>query len=493
MSTLGEHGEAPAVGQTAVLRRIRARIMLGVLGRLTPTLIALFAVPMILAIIDDQWLFVGRLAAGGAIVVIIALIGRTISLGDDVRPHEVLAATALTFLLGTLGMTWPLMIYGLPFVDGLFEAMSGITSTGFTVVSDIEQWPWSAQITRAWLQWYGGFVILVAVIAVILEPGVAARRLGAIDVEGTTIVASMSQRARVVIVTYSLLTLLCFAMVFAAHPELVPAISLTLTAVSTGGFSVYGDSLASLPVLASAILLLFCVATAVPIDHYEYLRRRRFSLFFRDTEILLLGYLVAFGFGLMVLLGWFADGTLSWRGIYDLFFVTASAHSTAGFSTASVAELTDAQKALLIGLMVIGGAVGSTAGGIKLLRARVMMETLRTAILRTAIGPNSILVVRVGETRIHGREIEGIIGIIGLFLIAHFTSWIILTAHGLDPVDALFDIVSALSTVGLSTGVASADLADHLKLLFVLNMWLGRLEVIAVVILLSPWSWLKRN
>ena len=334
-------------GQGAIARRMRMPVVLGVLARHMPSLIALFALPLLLAVIDSERQFAMRILVVGSLMLVLGFFGRRLPVGNDLRTHEALAAIALTFLIGALGMTWPLMVYDLTPLNALFEAMSGITSTGFTMAHNITDWPWSAQITRAWLQWYGGFVILVAVIAVILEPGAAARRLGVLSVESEKVVASMRQRAQVVLISYSILTLCCFFLLYAAYPQLVPAISLTLTAVSTGGFSVYGDSVASLPVTASFVIIIFCLATAVPIDHYQLIRQRQIGKFFRSEEIFLLGWLVLAGVLLLVLLHWIDKASLSARDVYDLFFVAASAQSTAGFSTASVPSLTDAQKLML--------------------------------------------------------------------------------------------------------------------------------------------------
>lgn len=147
----------------------------------------------------------------------------------------------------------------------------------------------------------------------------------------------------------------------------------------------------------------------------------------------------------------------------------------------------------LIVMMVIGGAVGSTAGGIKLFRMRVIIAMLWTNLLRTAIGPNGLARVRVGAERIETREIEGAVSILALFLITHLLSWVVFLAYGHDPVNALFDIVSAVSTVGLSAAVATPDLAAPLKLILTFNMWIGRIEIIAVVMLLNPQFWLKGN
>ncbi len=143
--------------------------------------------------------------------------------------------------------------------------------------------------------------------------------------------------------------------------------------------------------------------------------------------------------------------------------------------------------------MAVGGGSGSTAGGIKLLRLLVVLRLLQFFVRRTAMPPHAAAQPRLGGQPLDAEEVQRVALVVVLFGVAAGLSWLAMLIYGYPPLDALFEVVSALGTVGLSTGIASPDLATPLKLVLCADMLLGRLELLALLVLLYPRTWFGKR
>jgi trk system potassium uptake protein TrkH len=188
------------------------------------------------------------------------------------------------------------------------------------------------------------------------------------------------------------------------------------------------------------------------------------------------------------------DNGMGWAdALHHGVLLGASAQTTAGFSTLTVEELGASAKLLLILAMLGGGSVGSTAGGIKLLRLLILAKLIVFILRRTTMPRHAVAGARLAGRNLDDDEIQGALVVILLFVLTVVISWMIMVASGQDVLDALFEVVSAVGTVGLSTGIVSHDLATGLKLMLCLDMLLGRLEIVALLVLLYPPTWLGRR
>ena len=170
-----------------------------------------------------------------------------------------------------------------------------------------------------------------------------------------------------------------------------------------------------------------------------------------------------------------------------------SAQTTTGFAPFPIATLDAASKLIVVVAMTVGGAVGSTAGGIKLLRAILVLRLLQLLLRRLSMPSRAVAELRVGGRRIEPDEALRALTFVLLFLAAALASWLPFVAAGYAPMDALFEVVSALGTVGLSTGISSPALAPALKTVLAADMLLGRVELVAMLILFYPATWLARR
>ncbi|NIR59618.1 MAG: TrkH family potassium uptake protein [Gammaproteobacteria bacterium] len=411
----------------------------------------------------------------------------------QLQTNEALAVLASAFVLTPLAMAWPMHAAGLPWIDAVFESVSGVTTTGLSTVPDAAAMPRGFWLARAWMQWYGG--LGVAVLSVVLVAGhhAAARRL--VDVEAPEgLVTTTRLHARRVLLVYLVLTLIGVALLLGlGHAPLV-SVAHVLSAVSTGGFSTHRASLAGFTGAAPAVVLTglgLAGAVSLPLYHRAYLQGWR--ALHADPE---LRALVLAALALSALLA----GSMLARGLPgDLGTVGhalalgVSAQTTTGFSTLSPGELAPAEKALMLLAMSVGGSVGSTAGGVKLLRVLILLRVVQLAVRRTGMPPHAVAEPRIAARLIEPEDVNRALVLLLLFVAVVFVSWLAFLAAGYHALDALFEVVSATGTVGLSTGITGTGLPAPLKGVLCLDMLFGRLEVVALLVVLYPRTWLGRR
>jgi trk system potassium uptake protein TrkH len=267
-----------------------------------------------------------------------------------------------------------------------------------------------------------------------------------------------------------------------------------LSGISTGGFSAYKDSLAGFGSwTVSALLILIALLGAMPLTLYHPAYFKGWRGLFTHIELrgLLTTGLIFIGF--LTLCMHFV-GQLSWETtLHNAPLLALSAQTTVGFSSMEVATLDPASKLTLILAMFIGGGVGSTAGGIKILRLLVLLRLLHLLFLRTCLPADAVVKAKLDGHTLDAREIEHILLLILLFILIILVSWSLFVAYGYAPLDALFEVVSAIATVGLTTGISGPDLPLVLQAVLCLDMLLGRLEVVALLLILYPRTWVNRR
>jgi len=170
-----------------------------------------------------------------------------------------------------------------------------------------------------------------------------------------------------------------------------------------------------------------------------------------------------------------------------------SAQTTAGFSSIAMSELAPGPKLIVIASMFVGGGLGSTAGGIKIFRLLVCLRILGLLLDRISILRSGRASLRLGGDPVSPDEVEWVVGVVSAYGILVALSWLAFLTYGYAPLDSLFEVVSAVGTVGLSAGITSAELPAFLKGVLSLDMLMGRVEVVAFIVLLRPSTWLGRR
>jgi trk system potassium uptake protein len=465
---------------------VRWRVLLKYLGVLGVVLAALNSVPLVVAVALSEGTFVAH-ALPVAVLLALSLPLARLSAPERLQLNEALAVVVLAFILGSLAMSYPLAIAGDHWLDGWFEAVSGITTTGLSTFASVENQPLSFLFARAWLQWYGGLGIVVLSLALFMHHGMFARQLMETEVVGKTLVSSTKTYARRILSVYLALTAVAVLGVWLAVGDGFVALTHGLSAVSTGGFSSFDASLAHWGPGAASVLMFFSLLGAIAMPLYHQAWRKGPALLVRDAELRLLLAATALTAALLYL---WAPG--SGNGL-DAVLLATSAQSTTGFSTMPVAALDDASKLTLIGSMLAGGSVGSTAGGFKLLRLLLLLRVLQLILARAAAPPHAVFGLWLGGRRVDDEDLWRALLFILLFVLLVFLSWLAFVAHGYPALDALFEVVSATATVGLSTGITRPDLEPLLKFVLCFDMLAGRLEIFALLVVLHPGTWFGKR
>jgi trk system potassium uptake protein TrkH len=411
---------------------------------------------------------------------------------DRIQGNEAMVIVTLAFVLSPLLMSWPLATSGLTAMDAFFEAVSGITTTGLTTLSTVQDRAHSFLFARAWMQWYGGLGIAVLAVAVMAQHGLATRKLA--ETPGAELqVSSTRTAARRVLTVYALLTLAGVLLIWAAGLAPFDAVAHALSAISTGGFSTFDQSLGGdLPAFAPFAVVFVSLLGAVSLPLYFYAWRKGIGELTGDLELRTLAGACLAGALLLALWFWLAGVPLA-EALRQGGLLAVSAQTTAGFSAQSTAALDAFPKGLLILSMAVGGSLGSTAGGVKLLRVLILLRLVQALLRRTAAAEHAVVEARLGGRRLEEDEMTHVLIIIALFGALVVLSWLAFLAHGYPALDALFEVVSATGTVGLSTGITSTDLPALLKLVLCLDMLAGRVEIVALLVTLYPVTWMGRK
>jgi trk system potassium uptake protein TrkH len=470
-----------------LLQPARPAVVCRHLGQIALVLAILSSVPTLFAYGTGDWTLAHRLLLG-ALLPSLALGACALipAPGRPVQANEALVVSALAFILAAALMTWPLAAAHMPLLDAWFEAMSGVTTTGLSMVPDPQSRSDAFLFTRAWMQWYGGLGMVVLSLSLALASGRPAdmRRLSDAASDEDNLDQGVRRHARRLLAVYGLITLAGLALVMAAGVPGFQALIHTLAAISTGGFSGYADSLARLDQGGQMTLGAVALAGALPLHLLYRTHARGLGQLWREPELHALGTAVLLA---TLLLWWLGRLTPT-----DALAQAVFAQTTTGYSTLDLAGVDPTAKLVMILSMVTGGGVGSTAGGMKLLRVLILIRVLQLTILRVQIPRHGVIHPEVGGRALEPAQIEHALLLVLLYPLVVVASWLPFLAAGYAPLDALFEVVSAVGTVGLSVGIAGPGLETGLKLLLSIDMLLGRVEVLALLVLLYPLTWYKR-
>lgn len=466
---------------------VRIAVIARYLGQLAIVLAVLASVPTLVAAM------LGEFALALALLTAVILPTGLLALGalqpaprGGIQANEAMVVTALIFILAAALMTGPFTVAGMAPLDALFEAVSGITTTGLTTVTAVRDLSPGSLFLRAWLQFAGGLGFVVLAVALIGAQGAESRRL--LDPAGAEEDLAVSTRvhARRMMAVYTLLTLTGIALLWATGLTPFTALLHGLSSVSTGGFSSFDNSLGAAPAGARFAAGLLSLAAAMPLVlYYRAISRRHAPEALRDPELLALLFMLA-----VVAAALHLSDALSPA---DALLQALNAQTTTGFSTVDAASLSNTGKAALILSMLSGAGLGSTGGGIKLLRLLILLRLVQILVWRSLLPPHAAITQRVAGLTLDDAQISRVIGVVLLYLLVVVASWLVFLAAGQDPLNALFEVVSATATVGLSSGLTATDLAPGLKLLLCFDMLAGRLEILALVVTLYPRTWIRRG
>ena len=448
-----------------------------------------------------------RFAVSGALCVCVGILMRLVCgvREEPLRVKEMFLTTTLVWLFCTVFSAIPFFVsgYHLSWTDSVFEAMSGLTTTGATVLRGLDQMTAGILLWRSMLQWVGGAGIVIVVITIL-----PALRIGGMQFFTTESSAgserdlpTVIQNMRAILIYFIILTIVCGLLLKWAGMTDFDAINHAMTTVATGGFSTHDTSIEYFNnPLIEWIIIFFMFVSGLPLILGLHLFKRRWRVIKEDSQIFFyikfIAVSVLFLTGLRWLSRYFAPVEML-NYIREGLFAVVSVVTTTGFVSGNYQLWGNFALAFFMFLLLVGGCTGSTTGGIKMFRFSVLSRA-SVVRLKTAIQPHGVFVPRYGSHTITDDVLISVLVFFGLYLGTAVMITLGVSACGLDFVSALSATLTSLSNVGPALGeVIGPDktfavLPNGVKWILTFAMLIGRLEFVSVFVLFFPFLW-RRN
>lgn len=424
------------------------------------------------------------------------------------RKHKAELATRDGFVVVALFWSFISLLASLPFVfsqemsltDALFESVSAFTTTGATVMVGLDHLPHSLLFYRQQLQWFGGMGMIVLAVAILPMIGIGGMQLYRAEAPGPfkeeKLTPRLEQTARTLWLLYVGITALNAFAYWLAGMDGFDAISHALSTVSTGGFSTHDASLGYFnSALIEGIAVVFMLLGAINFSiHYLAFRNRSLAPYWHNMEVRVFLLIVLSAIVLVTVMLYFSQNYQDLPpDLRNATFEVVSVITSTGFGTVDFSAWPDFLPVFLIFLSFIGGCGGSTAGGLKVLRV-ILLVQMGYREIRRLIHPRALFSVRIDNTVVSSRTIEAVWGFFAVYVVSFGTLMLLMIHNGLDQVSAFSAIATCMNNLGPGLGeVASsfASVSDGGKLVAVVAMLLGRLEVFTILVLLTPEFWRK--
>ena len=403
-------------------------------------------------------------------------------------------------VLGTFGAA-PLYFspdLSMSLTDAVFESISGLTTTGATVMTGLDDLPKSILYYRQQLQWLGGMGIIVLAVAVLPMLGVGGMQLYRAETPGpvkdTKLTPRITETAKALWYVYLAFTLTCAISYMAAGMNWFDALCHAFSTVAIGGFSTHDLSIGyfdSTAIELVAIIFMFIAGINFSLHFFawRYISIKHYS---QDPEFR--GYTaILIALSILVIFGLLQQGSYDTAGdaVLNGLFQAVSIATTTGFTTADYAAWPAALPVLLIFASFIGGCAGSTAGGIKVVRWLLIYKQGVREIVRL-VHPSAEIPVKLGKKAVQYRVVDAVWGFFSVYVVVFSAMLVAMMATGLDQVTAFSAVAATLNNLGPGLGEVSSGfmtLSDTAKWIAVAGMLLGRLEIFTLLVLITPTFW----
>ncbi len=429
---------------------------------------------------------VAGVAGGGA-----AALGRAD--GEPSRREALLSVLLLWITVPLVGAIPYVIDGGMPVIDGVFESMSGFTTTGATVLRDFDSFGRTLFLWRAFTQWVGGIGIIVLFIAVFPQLAIAGRQLFFAEAPGPTedrLTPRLRNTASAVLIVYAGLTAACAAAYVLAGMGPYDAVAHAFTTLAAGGFSPEGRSFEAFGAPVQWVAIVFMVFAGANFALQFRALAGRPGTLLRDAEFR--AYLAIAGLGAAAL-------TLILAPIHGVealrhgLFQSLSILTTTGYASTDFGLWSEPAQTVLVLLMFVGGSAGSAAGGIKVVRLLIVAKNTAREV-RKALHPRAVLPVRVGSRAVPEEVLRAVAAFITLYVALFVVTAAGLALMGADFVTAFSAAIACLGNIGPGLAAVGpmanfADLPTGSKSLLTFAMYAGRLEVVAVFVIFTADWW----
>jgi len=422
------------------------------------------------------------------------------NLKQDLRTRDGFLITALFWsVLGLFACLpfWLSESVNLDFTDALFESLSGLTTTGATVITHLDALPKSILYYRQQLQWLGGIGIIVIAVAILPMLGIGGMQLYRAETPGpvkdSKLTPRITETAKALFLIYVTLTLVCGTAYWFAGMSLFDAIGHAFSTVAIGGFSTHDQSIGFYDSsFIMAICMVFMVLSGINFAlHFFSWQERSIKHYLRDPECKF--YLAWIAVASVITISY-----LYFTGTYSLFeswlhgsFQLVSILTTTGFATANFSLWPSFLPFMLFLFAFMGGCAGSTGGGMKVIRVMLICKQGIREIYRL-IHPTAVIPIKIAKKSVSDRVVEAVWGFFAVYIVCFMLMFLILMATGLDFITAFSAVGACINNLGPGMGDVAfhyGDINDPAKWVLCFAMLLGRLEVFTLLVLFTPMFW----
>ena len=407
-----------------------------------------------------------------------------------------LVITLFWIVLSSAGSI-PFILSGMTFIDSFFESMSGITTTGATVIPNLSVLPESLLLYRQLLQWMGGMGLIVLAIAVMPLLGIGGGQLYKTEIPGAMndqkLTPRIKETAQALWLIYLLLTIFCSVFYFFAGMNAFDAVSHSLSTVSIGGFSTYNNSIGHFDNgLIETVCIIFMLLSALSFTlHYFAFYMKKPLKYLHDPELRFFISIMACIFLLSILINYFSN--YEQASIRELLFHSVSIVTTTGFSIGDTNQWNPSIGFLFLIGAFIGACSGSVGGGIKSWRVLIMINYAYIN-LKKMIHPNAVISLKIGTKNVENDVAASVWGFFSIYVLSFIILLLGLVVTGLDFQSAFSAIGACLNNLGPGLGEVAQTYASVTatgKAILSFAMILGRLEIFTLLVLFMPIFWQK--
>lgn len=477
------------------------KIILRIIGNVLKYEAMLFIIPILIALYygeDSIKAFIISMAILGFIALILCNVNTT---KQQIYPKEGFLAVGFAWIVISIGGSLPFVISGcIPsFIDAFFETVSGFTTTGATILTEIESLPKGILFWRSFTHWIGGMGFLIFMLALIPSLGSSSIHLLKAESPGPTpgkIVPRLKDTAKILYIIYFVLTLIETLLLKFAGLSWYDAALHAIGTAGTGGFSNMNASVAAFnnPTV-EWIITIFMILFGINFALYFQILKGKIKDFFKCEELHYYIFIILASITLITInILKLYNGNLS-ESIRDSSFQVASIITTTGYATADFNLWPTASKLILLSLMICGAMAGSTGGGIKTVRIVIVLKAIKREIDKI-IHPKRIKSVKIDGKAIEEETISGVF----LFLCAYFIIFVIATfivsCDGFDVVSTITSVIATIGNIGPGLEMVGpvgnfSEFSPLSKLVLSFCMLAGRLEIYPMIIMFSPSLWRK--
>ena len=443
---------------------------------------------------------VGFAVTVAAILVFAALLRRIKARRREYYAREGFVTVGLSWVLLSVFGALPFCLSGAvpSFVDAFFETVSGFTTTGASVIADVEALPVSLLYWRSFTHWLGGMGVLVFLLAIIPimkgkstlvhllraeSPGPSVEKLA----------PKLHQTAKILYGIYIALTMVQILILLAGGMPLFDSVTTSFATAGTGGFAIKNDSMAGYSPFQQGVVTVFMALFGVNFNIFYLLLLRQFSRVFRNQELrLYLGTMI----GAILLITWNVLPQFDWNpgtAAHHVAFTVSSVMTTTGFATVDFNQWPMFSKTILVILMIFGACAGSTGGGIKSIRVLILFKEAKRNI-RKMLRPRSVSAIHVDGAKVDDEVVHGVHDYLTVYTIISIASLLLIAIDNFSMETSLTAVLACLNNIGPGLDLVGpmgnyACFSAGSKLILSLDMLIGRLEIFPMLMLAVPVAW----